>query len=683
MKLSISKKVGLIVTTSLFVTLSVMIIVLITQESSSKLVSTRQEVHNVSQLMIKSLYFVMAEGITDVSPYIEKVKDTKNLVELKVIPSSKIKSGSEEKMDENELAVFKSKQPQAFAETFKDQDVFRNIELILSDDSCNDCHSATTGEPLAVVSVRYSLAGMYSGIAAQRLVAILLAAFTIVFTFLISMFFIKKRIVKDLEISVSNIEKLSDGEITDVKVTDRQDEIGKLNVALNKLQTSMANRAQMGAHFADGNLEEEVVLLSDKDVLGKAFQTIKTSLKNLVDDSKMLSQAALDGKLNYRADGNKHNGEFKEVINGVNATLDAVVQPINESSNVLSELAQGDLTVRMTGAYKGDFAKVKNNINSLADSFSSALSDVAAAVQATASASSQISSSSEEMAAGAQEQSSQTTEVASAVEEMTKTIFETTKNSGNAAKAAKNSGAIALEGGKVVEETIVGMNRVAEVVKKSAETVQALGKSSDQIGEIVQVIDDIADQTNLLALNAAIEAARAGEQGRGFAVVADEVRKLAERTTKATKEIAAMIKQIQKDTEGAVESMSRGTEEVEKGKALADKAGQSLKQIISGAQDVVDMSTQVAAASEEQSSAAEQISKNVEAISSVTQQSAAGVQQIARAAEDLNRLTVNLQELVSRFKIDESSANRTNGNGKSHAVKSHAAVRSNGVIVHS
>ena len=178
------------------------------------------------------------------------------------------------------------------------------------------------------------------------------------------------------------------------------------------------------------------------------------------------------------------------------------------------------------------------------------------------------------------------------------------------------------------------------------------------------MIDDIADQTNLLALNAAIEAARAGEQGRGFAVVADEVRKLAERTTKATKEIAGMIKQIQKDTGNAVESMGEGTEEVERGKALANKAGESLREIVEESQHVVDIVTQVAAASEEQSSAAEQISKNIEAISSVTQQSAAGTQQIAHAAEDLNRLTLNLESLIEQFNISDS-----NSGNKSAIVK--------------
>jgi methyl-accepting chemotaxis protein len=272
------------------------------------------------------------------------------------------------------------------------------------------------------------------------------------------------------------------------------------------------------------------------------------------------------------------------------------------------------------------------------------------------------------MAAGVQEQTSQASEVASAVEEMTKTIVENSQNASRTAETAKVARQAAEDGGNIVRSTVEGMNRIAAVVNQSAETVRTLGKSSDQIGEIIGVIDDIADQTNLLALNAAIEAARAGEQGRGFAVVADEVRKLAERTTKATKEIAGMIKNIQTETGDAVTAMEEGTKEVERGKELADQAGNSLKNIVAVSQTVGDMVLQIAAASEEQSSASEQISKNVDAISSVTSQTAQGTQQIARAADDLNHLTENLQQLLERFRLSDSD---TSGVGK---PQSHAPV---------
>lgn len=393
-----------------------------------------------------------------------------------------------------------------------------------------------------------------------------------------------------------------------------------------------------------GDLSGQVEVTSQDEIadLTRDVNSMVENIRTLVDEVKQKSIVAEQAA----EQANKNTKAVQEQEQYYSHSIETMLME-------MGKFADGDLTVSMSAERDDAIGKLFDGFTVAVEKIRTMLTRVTEAVSATASASSQISASAEEMAAGAQEQTHQASEVATAVDEMTKTIIDTTKNASTAAELSRMYGENARDGGKIVVETISGMNRIQDVVRKSADTVKELGKSSDQIGEIIQVIDDIADQTNLLALNAAIEAARAGEMGRGFAVVADEVRKLAERTTKATKEIAGMIKQIQKNTVGAVRSMSEGTNEVESGRTLALKAGTSLQEIIGGAESVVEMITSVANANQEQTHAAEMISKNIEAISSVTQETASGIQQVAKASEDLNHLTQNLQDLLHEFKMDD------------------------------
>ena len=332
------------------------------------------------------------------------------------------------------------------------------------------------------------------------------------------------------------------------------------------------------------------------------------------------------------------------IIRSISSAAASLVQASNAMAN-------GDLSQRVRLTSKDELGAIGESFDTMADSFSQAIRKVAESSAQVAVAASQVNSTAERIATGAEEVASQAATVATAGEEMSATSGEIAQSCQMAAEGAKRASQSAQNGAAVVEGTISVMSQIAEKVQESARTVESLGARSDQIGAIIGTIEDIADQTNLLALNAAIEAARAGEQGRGFAVVADEVRALAERTTRATREIGEMIKAIQNETKGAVAAMEQGVHQVEAGTMEASKSGDALQDILQQINDVAMQVNQIATAAEEQTATTSEISSNMQQITEVVQQTSRGAHESATAASQLTGNAGELQRLVQQFKL--------------------------------
>ncbi len=350
-----------------------------------------------------------------------------------------------------------------------------------------------------------------------------------------------------------------------------------------------------------------------------------------------------------------------------------IKDPLKKCVTLAQGIEGGDLTGSIdidqedeTGVLAGALKHMSVTLNKMVGQINSSVINVSSSAN-------EVSATSGQIATGIDAQVQQIEQSAAATTEMSQSIMEVARNAGDASSAAKESVDVANEGKSVVDDTVSGMTSIAKYVETSAGTIAKLGESSQQIGDIISVINEIADQTNLLALNAAIEAARAGEQGRGFAVVADEVRKLAERTGHATREISEMIKQIQNDTEASVESMQEGQKKAEEGVDLAEKSRESLDRIVHASETCLDMVRSIAAATEEQSATIEEVSTTMENIADVSRMSQDAINQINDSSLKFKTITTDLRNYMSWFKTDSHSGIE-NGNVNPGASENQSTI---------
>ncbi len=458
-------------------------------------------------------------------------------------------------------------------------------------------------------------------------ILLLAGAFIIIISGIFIIVFLQKSL-KPLDHTVTAANKLAEGDV-DVSIShNSNDEIGQMLKAFDKMVQSIKAKAETAAEIAKGNLEVDVQAISNKDVLGNAMVALKQNVTAMVNDVDSLATAAVNGNLSVRANAEQHQGQFRKIVQGINETLDGIMGPINEASDVLEKLADRDLSIRMHGDYKGDHAKIKTSINTALENLDASIQQVFSGAEQVASASNQISDGSQQMAQSATEQAGNLEEISSNLQEITSMSLQNTNNAKEAKNMTDNSRESALKG--------------VESMKRLSVSIDKIKTSSDETSKIVKTIDEIAFQTNLLALNAAVEAARAGEAGKGFAVVAEEVRNLAIRSAEAAKNTTDLIN----------ESVSNAQEGVEHNKEVMENLQIINDQVIK----IGEIMSEVSAGSEQQRGGVEQVNMAIDQMNKITQQNAANAEESASASEELSSQAEEMRSLTARFQVSRSAS---------------------------
>jgi methyl-accepting chemotaxis protein len=490
--------------------------------------------------------------------------------------------------------------------------------------------------------------------------------------------------------------------------------IRMLRDATHRVATDISQLTQVATGLANGDLSQTTQIqtqpldINTKDELGslardfnqmimqlrettEAYAKIGETVKSLMTDVNILAQAAGDGKLATRADASRHQGDFRKIVQGINDTLDAVIGPLRVIADYIKRLSERGIAPKNTALFNGDFNEMinvhlnqfldnayrisktiqqivnadlnivirpisgndmwSNELTKMVNNLRELIRQMQEATDNLSKANSHISAATAEQAATVSEQVASVAETSSTVEEVRQTAQQSVERAQLVSEMASNTLKLAENGLDAVKRTEEGMSGLKDQVRHIAETILSLSEQTLQIGEIIATVNDIADQSNLLALNAAMEAARAGEAGRGFAVVAGEVRNLAEQSRQATAQVSSILSEIQKAANTAVMVTEKGTKSAESGLELAQSTGDSIRVIREHTQQAVAAAEQITASARQQLAGMDQITRAMENINLGATQTQKGMQQVDQTAQNLNNLATQLTSIVQQYKI--------------------------------
>jgi methyl-accepting chemotaxis protein len=457
--------------------------------------------------------------------------------------------------------------------------------------------------------------------------------------------------------------------------------IGPLNVAAGYVE-----------RIAKGDIPQPIT-----DSYNGDFNAIKNNLNQcisavnaLIADANILSKAGVEGRLSTRADASRHQGDFRKIVQGVNDTLDAVIGPLNVAAGYVDRIAKGDIPQPITGKYSGDFEVFINNLNNMGqylqeivviaerladgdfsgqtkpksdvDKLGKALAamvksnaeiirEIREGVNTLASASSQILAMSTQLATSTTETSTAIAETTTTMEEVKQTSRQVSQRAAVVSETAQNAVESSEAGKKSVNEALSGMGSIRQQMEFIANNIVKLSEQSQTIGSIIASVNDIANQSNLLAVNASIEAAKAGEQGKGFVVVAQEVKSLAEQSKDATNQVRTILNDIQKAISGSVMATDQGTKAAEAGVRQSQESGEAFKTMSEGVLKSAQAAAQIAASTNEQIAGIDQVALAMENIKKATGQIVSGARQSEESTKNLNELGLKLKQMVGRYKV--------------------------------